>query len=212
MLRILRISSRNCLASSPSIFNLFLTLPKNRHSLRFRNLNYTKRQNSRTIPIPISFNCNFIRGRRFDAFAPVEEISPRQPCSFSSNSDSHKGKCIVANSGRARPIYSPREISSFRGARFDFSTLSCDSALREEEEGKGDPRRESGRPSCAFIQPSTFLRLSPYKYLRRVAEYVVPFEGPPQIGVVLRPSGVQLHGHLCGPLVLAAKVTPAETS
>lgn len=138
--------------------------------------------------------------------------SPRQPCSFSSCSDSHKGKCIVANSGRARPIYSPREISSFRGARFDFSTLSCDSALREEEEGRGDPRRESGRPSCAFIQPSTFLRLSPYKYLRRVAEYVVPFEGPPQIGVVLRPSGVQLHSHLCGPLVLAAKVTPAETS
>lgn len=71
MLRILRISSRNCLASSPSIFNLFLTLPKNRHSLRFRNLNYTGRQNSRTIPIPISFNCNFIRGRRFDAFAPA---------------------------------------------------------------------------------------------------------------------------------------------
>lgn len=73
-------------------------------------------------------------------FAAVDSMhSPRQPCSFSSCSDSHKGKCIVANSGRARPIYSPREISSFRGARFDFSTLSCDSALREEEEAKGRP-------------------------------------------------------------------------
>lgn len=149
----------------------------------------------KTIPIPISFNCNFIRDK--------SRISGRNLVEFFVAPTPTKGKAPSAIPTNPANLFSPRDKLVSRGP---------DSFLRFALGGvtPGVSQGAQTRPSFAFIQPSTFLRL-PYKYLRRVAEYVVPFatRDHRKSGSFSVP-GVELHGHLCGPSY--SKVTPAETS